>query len=76
MLEALASLRVFDLPIPAQPSGSGAPSPDQTALSEKLLGQDYEIITADDRLDKLAEDFVEHSRDPVGEREIDARAHR
>ena len=60
MLEALASLRVFDLPIPAQPSGSGAPSPDQTALSEKLLGQDYEIITADDRLDKLAEDFVEH----------------
>jgi type I restriction enzyme, R subunit len=34
--------------------------PDQTALLEKLLGQDYEIITADDRLDKLAEDFVEH----------------
>ena len=27
---------------------------------EKLLGQDYEIITADDRLDKLADDFVEH----------------
>ncbi|MDP3772928.1 MAG: type I restriction endonuclease subunit R [Gemmatimonadales bacterium] len=34
--------------------------PDQTALLEKLLGQDYEVITADDRLDKLAEDFVEH----------------
>jgi type I restriction enzyme, R subunit len=34
--------------------------PDQTALLEKLLGKDYEIITADDRLDKLAEDFVEH----------------
>jgi type I restriction enzyme R subunit len=34
--------------------------PDQTALLEKLLGQYYEIITADDRLDKLAEDFVEH----------------
>ncbi len=34
--------------------------PDQTALLEKLLGQDYEIITADDRLDKLADDFVEH----------------
>ncbi len=34
--------------------------PDQTALLEKLLGQDYKIITADDRLDKLAEDFVEH----------------
>ncbi|MBU6152092.1 MAG: DEAD/DEAH box helicase family protein, partial [Chloroflexi bacterium] len=33
---------------------------DQTALLEKLLGQDYEVITADDRLDKLAEDFVEH----------------
>ena len=35
-------------------------NPDQTALLEKLLGQDYEVITADDRLDKLAEDFVEH----------------
>jgi len=34
--------------------------PDQTALLERLLGQDYEIITADDRLDKIAEDFVEH----------------
>ena len=34
--------------------------PDQTALLESLLGKDYEIITADDRLDKLAEDFVEH----------------
>jgi type I restriction enzyme R subunit len=33
---------------------------DQTALLEKLLGQDYEVITADDRLDKLADDFVEH----------------
>jgi len=34
--------------------------PDQTALLERLLGQDYEVITADDRLDKLADDFVEH----------------
>ena len=34
--------------------------PDQKALLEKLLGKDYEVITADDRLDKLAEDFVEH----------------
>ena len=34
--------------------------PDQTALLEKLLGQDYEVITADDRLDKLADDFVQH----------------
>ncbi len=33
---------------------------DQTALLEKLLGKDYEVITADDRLDKLAEDFVAH----------------
>ena len=34
--------------------------PDQVALLEKLLGTDYEVITADDRLDKLADDFVEH----------------
>jgi type I restriction enzyme R subunit len=34
--------------------------PDQTALLEKLLGKDYEVITADDRLDKIADDFVLH----------------
>ncbi len=34
--------------------------PDQIALLEKLLGKDYEVITADDRLAKLADDFVEH----------------
>ena len=34
--------------------------PDQEALLEKLLGQDYEVITADERLDKIAADFVEH----------------
>ena len=34
--------------------------PDKEALLEKLLGQDYEIITADDRLAKLADDFVKH----------------
>ena len=34
--------------------------PNQVALLEKLLGKDYEVITADDRLDKLADDFVEH----------------
>jgi type I restriction enzyme R subunit len=34
--------------------------PDQTALLEKLLGKDYEVITADDRLDKIANDFVEY----------------
>ena len=34
--------------------------PDQEALLEKLLGKDYEVITADERLDKIADDFVEH----------------
>ncbi|MDF0665482.1 MAG: type I restriction endonuclease subunit R [Nitrospira sp.] len=34
--------------------------PDQISLLEKLLGKDYEVITAGDRLDKLADDFVEH----------------
>lgn len=33
---------------------------DQAALLDKLLGKDYEIITADERLDKIAADFVEH----------------
>jgi type I restriction enzyme R subunit len=33
---------------------------DEEALLERKLGQDYEIVTADDRLDKLAADFVEH----------------
>ena len=33
---------------------------DQEALLEKLLGKDYEVITADDRLDQLAADFVAH----------------
>ena len=34
--------------------------PDQATLLDKLLGQDYEVITADERLDKIAADFVEH----------------
>jgi len=34
--------------------------PEQSALLEKLMGKDYEVITADDRLDTLAADFVEH----------------
>ncbi|GEC36489.1 type I restriction enzyme R subunit [Sinorhizobium meliloti] len=34
--------------------------PDQAALLDKLLGKDYEIITADERLEKIAHDFVEH----------------
>jgi type I restriction enzyme R subunit len=33
---------------------------DKEALLQKLLGQDYEVITARRRLDKLAYDFVEH----------------
>src|SRR4030042_1684888 len=33
--------------------------PDQTSLLEKLLGKDYEGFTRDDRLDKLADDFVD-----------------
>jgi type I restriction enzyme R subunit len=33
---------------------------DQAALLEKLLGKDYEVITADERLDRIAADFVEH----------------
>ena len=34
--------------------------PDQSALLQKLLGKDYEVITADERLEKIAADFVEH----------------
>lgn len=34
--------------------------PDQAALLDKLLGKDYEVITADERLAKIAADFVEH----------------
>ena len=33
--------------------------PDQEALLEKRLGQDYEVITADERLKKIAVDLVE-----------------
>jgi type I restriction enzyme R subunit len=35
-------------------------SEDQRAHLDKLLGKDYEIITAPDRLEKIAKDFVEH----------------
>lgn len=34
--------------------------PDQQALLDKLIGKDYEVITADERLEKIAADFVEH----------------
>ncbi len=34
--------------------------PDQEAKLQRLLGKDYEVITAPDRLDKIARDFVEH----------------
>ena len=40
--------------------GEAELDPDQEALLDRLLGQDYEVITADERLDKIAEDFVEH----------------
>lgn len=33
---------------------------DQIAHLEKLLGKDYEVITADKRIKKIAADFVEH----------------
>lgn len=33
---------------------------DQRAHLDKLLGKDYEVITAPDRLEKIAKDFVEH----------------
>ena len=33
---------------------------DQEALLDKLLGKDYEVITADERLERIAEDFVDH----------------
>ena len=33
---------------------------DEEAQLERLLGKDYEIITADERLKRIADDFVEH----------------
>ena len=33
---------------------------DEQAKLEKLLGQDYEVVTAPERLEKVAADFVEH----------------
>ena len=33
---------------------------DQEALLDKLLGKDYEVVTADERLEKIASDFVDH----------------
>jgi type I restriction enzyme R subunit len=35
-------------------------SGEQEVLLEKLMANDYPVITADERLDKLADDFVEH----------------
>jgi type I restriction enzyme R subunit len=34
--------------------------PDKESLLEKLLGKDYEVVTAPARLEKIADDFVEH----------------
>lgn len=33
---------------------------DEAAHLDKLLGKDYEVVTADERLDRIAADFVEH----------------
>lgn len=33
---------------------------DQTALLDKLLDKVYEVITSDERLDKIAAEIVEH----------------
>lgn len=33
---------------------------DEMAKLEKLLGKSYEVITADERLDRIADDFVQH----------------
>lgn len=35
-------------------------TPEKEDLLERLMGNDYPVITADDRLDKIAADFVEH----------------
>ncbi len=41
--------------------GTGGPGRgSDPRLLEKLLGKDYEVITADARLEKIANDFVEH----------------
>ena len=50
--------------------------PDQAALLDKLLGKDYEVITADERLDKIAADFVEHCATRWEAGQVDVRLHR
>ena len=50
--------------------------PDQESLLDKLLGQDYEVITADERLEKIAADFVEHCATRWQSRQVDAGLHR
>ena len=39
---------------------AAALDPDQEGSLEKLLGRDYEVVTADERLERIAADFVEH----------------
>ena len=36
-------------------------TPEEEMRLEQLLGQDYEVITADRRLEQIADDFVEHA---------------
>ena len=50
--------------------------PDQAALLDKLLGQDYEVITADERLDKIAADFVEHCATRLAVGQVDVGVYR
>ena len=50
--------------------------PDQEALLEKLLGKDYEVITADERLDQDRRRFRRSLRDPVGVGQVDDGVHR
>jgi type I restriction enzyme R subunit len=40
---------------------AAALSSDEEGKLNKLLGRDYEVITADERLEKIADDFVEHA---------------
>ena len=50
--------------------------PDQEALLDKLLGQDYEVVTADERLRQDRLRFRRALRDPLGIREVDVGLHR
>ncbi|MCG8598010.1 MAG: hypothetical protein MI785_27085 [Kiloniellales bacterium] len=50
--------------------------PDQEALLDKLLDQDYEVITADERAPQDRGRFRRALRDPLGVGQVDAGVHR